>query len=173
MTTVFRKARLWGQTSAPRESTCAHVWSRSTIAPSAIKPVTATSYLIVRRTADCPTISSQSLARTRGQRQQHARDTTPTPMLPLPTPSSQTLSSPYSQDALPSSPPYSDHDRPDMNMANPDVRSIPWKRNSGLTVNIALFVLHMLAGLSRDVRDGYPDIHEDPEYFTKLRQPSQ
>jgi hypothetical protein len=129
--------------------------------------------LLVRRTADCPTISSQSLARTRGQRQQHARDTTPTPMLPLPTPSSQTLSSPYSQDALSSSPPYSDHDRPNMNMANPDVRSIPWKRNSGLTVNIALFVLHMLAGLSRDVRDGYPDIHEDPEYFTKLRQPSQ
>ena len=63
-----------------------------------------------------------------------------------------------------SSPGYTDDGNPEVNMADLEVLSIPWDRSEGLTINLALFALHMLASVSRDVKHSYPGIREDPAY---------
>lgn len=149
--------------------------------------------VILRRTLDLPASSSTAIATTRARRQLQAGDTTPTPRrktFASPTFTS-TSSPPFApslisvsrqllssdpQDDIPSSSfshsVYSEHGRPDENMANPDFVSIPWKTEQGLTINMALFALHVLASLSCSVKDEYPELHEDTDYVSILYGPN-
>ncbi|KAI1201468.1 hypothetical protein F5X97DRAFT_338437 [Nemania serpens] len=51
----------------------------------------------------------------------------------------------------------------------PECISIPWDNNDGLTVNLGLFVIHLLALISNEIRTEYETLHLDPEYCAKLK----
>lgn len=41
----------------------------------------------------------------------------------------------------------------------------PTGENNGISYNLALWAIHMLAAISRDVRTGYKDIADDEKYL--------
>lgn len=72
---------------------------------------------------------------------------------------------------LPSSPlimssPYSDNGNPDTNMKPIQLCSIRWDASgpNELTFNLAIWALHIIAALDREVRSDYPSIADDPKY---------
>lgn len=64
--------------------------------------------------------------------------------------------------------PYIDDGNPEVTI---ELLSIAWN-DEGLTVNLALFALHMLALVSGDVKFSYPRLCEDPAYHTFNRKRS-
>ncbi|OAL29735.1 hypothetical protein AYO20_09119 [Fonsecaea nubica] len=52
---------------------------------------------------------------------------------------------------------------------NLEAVSIRWEAEEGLTVNLGLFVIHLLALVSHEIRPEYHPIDEDPEYCAKFQ----
>lgn len=74
-------------------------------------------------------------------------------------------------ESIPSAPPlisspYSDNGNPDTNMKPIQLRSKSWEASgpNDLTFNLAIWALHIIAALDREVRTDYPSIADDPRY---------
>lgn len=116
--------------------------------------------IVARRRMDESLPASISLAATRTPRKVRVKESQPL------TPTRRLWGEP-----LPSSPPimsspYSDNGNPDTNMRPIQLRSIYWDASgpNELTFNLAIWALHIIAALDREVRTDYPSIADDPKY---------
>lgn len=67
----------------------------------------------------------------------------------------------------PTSSAYTDDGHEDFELADPEIVTIPWGNkdlHGGVTMNIALVLIHLLASISNEIRDTYLPINEDPDY---------
>ena len=120
--------------------------------------------IVTRRSMDEPLPVSISLAATRTPRKVRVEHQ------PL-TPSRRLFVEPLPSSPLIMSSPYSDYGNPDTNMKPIQLCSIRWDVSGpdDLTFNLAIWALHIIAALDREVRSDYPSIADDPKYKLENR----